>query len=208
MDGEKIIKDIEFATKLDFSWYYHAFLYKKANFQSMITQGIKCNKLLGNSDCSCTHNGKYFISLSKIVFSSKDNSAFRNFLEWPGFIIDDVRATKCIQVSSPTILGNTIFPIRFSSNFDEYQVYKIITPDKFIGLRCCLLAWYKSGKREYLENLRRMILDIYSLGLDLRIYDYSNWFEDGITEIDKDGYLDAFDELIVKSIKYEKEKVL
>ncbi len=53
-----------------------------------------------------------------------------------------------------------------------------------------------------------MILDIYSLGIDLCVYDYSNWLKTGITELDKDGYLDVSDELIEESIKYEKEKVL
>lgn len=196
MDGEKIIKDIECVSAIDMDWYYHAFLYRKDNFQNMITQGIKCNKLLGKKDCSYTHNGRYFISLSKIIFSSKYNSSFQNFFEWPSFIVGDIKATKCIQVSSPTILGNTIFPIRFSSNFDEYQAYRIIEPDRIAGLRCCLLNWYRNGLRAYLENIREMILSMREHGIELPIYDYSRFSERLAHVIDQNSYLDKCDVLI------------
>lgn len=207
MDGESIIKSIESTSQANLDWFYHAFFYKKDNFQSMITQGIKCNKLLGKKDCSGTYNGKYFISLSKIIISSKENSSFQNFLEWPGFIVNGIKATKCIQVSSPTILGNTIFPIRFSSNFDEYQSYQIVEPDRIIGLRCCLLNWYRKGLKTYLENIREMIFIMLEQGVELPIYDYSRFDGESAHVVNQDGYL-ASCGMLIENIIQEEQCVL
>lgn len=206
MSGEKLIDFIESPSVIDLAWYYHAFWYKPNNFSDMVTQGIKCNKILGKKDCYASHNGKYYISLSRIVQSSKDNSAFQNYFEWPSFIIDDIKATKCIQISEPIFLGNSIFPIRFSSNFDEYQAYKIITPDKYVGLRCSIMLWYQNGQKKHLENLREMILFLKSQRISLPIYDYTNWADLSIREINKDAYLEMCDDIIVEAEKIEKER--
>lgn len=208
MDAERIIRSMECQSSLDMKWYYHAFRYNEDYFLNMINQGIKCNKLLGKTSCDCTHNGRYFISLSKIVVASgKENSAFDNFLSWPGFIIDNIKATKCVQVSAPTILGDTLIPIRFSSNYDEYQAFKVIDPSKFVGLRCCLLSWYRSGKREYLENLKKMILALDSQNVDLRIYDYSRRDGTSVHVVDQDGYLTGCD-LLIDDLVQKEEQVL
>lgn len=142
------IKSIETPITRDFNWYYHGIPEDKDVIKNILSEGIKCRKLLGQKGAGS--NGKHFISLSKDIGVDEDMSAFHGFRRCTmNIIIDNIKTRRCINYFFFLhYLANTRFPVRFSGFHDEFQAYKIIEPDKFVGIQCPLYYWTKSYVEE------------------------------------------------------------
>lgn len=194
------IKAIETSQTRKTEWFYHAFLYKEKLFQEMTTQGIKCRKLMSKEFKeeyrSTGHNGNHYISLSKMETVESHNSSYLYYEERPAFIIDDIKVQKCTYAMDYGILEKTRWPFRHSGFLDEYQAYRIIRPDNFVGIRASILMWYQEDYRYYLESLKKMILFLQEHSIDIPIYDYSRAFDYRIHQINPEAYLKIFDSII------------
>lgn len=61
------------------------------------------------------------------------------------------------------MVRDTKFPIRFSGFPDEFQIYKIIEPDKFVGIQCPLYYWTKGYVEEgnykyFLDAFKNLVI--------------------------------------------------
>lgn len=134
------IEAIETPSIRSMDWYYHGILSAKADITDILTEGIKCAKLIGKSGYG--NNGRHYISLSKDIGALPKDSAFHGYRRCAAnIILDNIHPTKCVNAPFFEWLSPTRFPIRCSSVKDEFQMKEIITPDKFVGVQCALYYW-------------------------------------------------------------------
>lgn len=204
------IKSIETPSTRDLKWYYHGISEDTGAIENILSEGIKCRNLLGQKGGG--NNGKYFISLSKdIGIDEKSLSAFHDFRRCQmNIIIDNIKARRCIDYSPLLhLLANTRFPIRSSSFPDEFQIYEIIEPDKFVGIQCPLYYWTKGYEEEgthkyFLDALKNLIIVMKMLGSSLPLYDYSRLQGTSIHQINPNEFLAIYDGAIGKLTSEEK----
>lgn len=207
MESEDLIKAIENVVTRDQDWFYHAFFPEEKIFTSMLREGIKCRKLLTMSrEYEFGHNGNHYISLSKMETNDDWNSSYWYYEDKPAFVINGVKARKCTYFSEYTFLEMTRWPFRYSMFIDEYQAYKIITPDYFVGLRCSVLEWYQKNYEYYLKNLKQMIELMKEYNINLPIYDYTRAENLNVHLLDQDAYLELFDDIIDGLIRVRTKK--
>lgn len=205
------IESIETPCARDLNWYYHGTCKDIEGIKAILKEGIKCGYLLGQE--SNINNGRYFISLSKDIGAQKDHSSFYSYRTVINIIIDDIKAHKCIKYFSLLpYLGDTRLPIRFSGWDDEFQAYKIIEPDKFIGIQCPLYYWVKSyldggTTNWFLVNLKKLIIAMKALENTLPLYDYSRLDGTSVHQINPDRFLEIYDEEI-ESLTDEERRIL
>ncbi len=195
------IKSIETPSTRDLNWYYHGIPENPDDIKNILSEGIKCRGLISKKGTG--NNGKHFISLSKDIGFNENLSAFHGYRKCiMNIIIDDIKAKRCIKMSllPPFIplLSCTRFPIRFSGFPDEFQIYKKIEPDKFIGIQCPLYYW-ASGFEEggyyqyYLDNFKNLIFIMKLLESNLPLYDYSRLQDTSVHQINPDDFLEIYD---------------
>lgn len=203
------IKAIETKAPIQPEWFYHAFHYKDALFANMLTEGIKCRKLMTKEFKKeyphKGHNGNHYISLSKLELVSPEYSSFLYYHSKPAFIVNDINPIKCICSFDSSIFESTRWPIRYSGFRDEYQEYHQIPPEKLIGLRCSILEWKSGNYTYYLKSLKKMILFMKEHNITLPIYDYTRTSSYNAYLIAQDAYLELYDDMI-KSFEEEKSK--
>ena len=211
------IECIETTCTRDYNWYYHCIGNDVGRVENILTEGIKCRKRLGKKGGGC--NGKDFISLSKDICVDGVYSAFHSFRKWfASIIIDNIDAYKCIDVDFipvPIIhlLANTRLPIRFSGFHDEFQAYKIIEPDKYVGLQFPLYLCtkeYEESKNDifYLELLKNVIIVMKQFECRLPLYDYSRIQGNSVHQINLDDFLMVYDRKISNLTSEEKRLLL
>lgn len=198
MDFKEEIRRIEEQTERCDDWFYHAFFYSDDNFKDMLTQGIKSRRALHKkvSLWEAGHNGKHYISLSKLIPVSLEHSAYENYKYCFSFVLTGIEPIKCFKIGAPSFLANTILPIRFSATDDEYQMYKEILPDKFVGIRTILLSWYLSKDVNQLIMLKKIISVMKREGINLPIFDYSRGIKNSAHTINQDEFMNISDDLI------------
>lgn len=200
---EKVEK-IEIQATKNSEWYYHKFSFTDERFRNILDEGIKCRKLLGMR--SAGNNGKYYISLLKDLYDDSLNSGFNSFMNvCTSFIISDIEPIRCSVKMQDLyhLFAWSRIPLRGSGFIDEFQAYKMIIPDKFIGLQCPLYNWisemlderYTADFVDYLLALKDMIMIMKKLNFILPIYDYSRKNVNEVHLIDADAYLDICDDL-------------
>ena len=194
---EEIIS-IETPSTRDLNWYYHGIPEETGAIRNILCEGIKCRSLLGEKGTG--NNGNDFISLSKDVSADEKFSAFHTFREClMNIIIDNVEARKCIKYSSLLhLLANTKFPIRSSGFQDEFQAYRIITPDKFVGIQCPLYFWTKGFEEHgdykyFLDAFKNLLIIMKQIESRLPLYDYSRLQGTAIHQINSDDFLTIYD---------------
>ncbi len=200
---------IETPSFRDLDWYYHGIPEDTDKMMNILSEGIKSRSLLGQKGVGS--NGKYFISLSKDIGIEGDFSAFHGFRRClMNIIIDDIDAHKCVKyIPFLYLLANTRFPIRYSDFLDEFQVYEIIKPDKFVGIQCPLYYWAKdyqeAGNYKYfLEAFKNLIIAMKLLEIRLPLYDYSRLMGTSVHLINPDEFLLIYDRLIENLTSEEK----
>ena len=209
---EEIIS-IETLGTRDLNWYYHGIPEEAGAIKDILLEGIKCNNLLGKKGSG--NNGSYFISLSKDIGVDERVSSFHGFRECLiNIIIDNIEARKCINYSPLLhLLANTKFPIRSSGFRDEFQAYRIITPDKFVGIQCPLYYWAKGFEEDgnykrYLETFKNLIIIMKQIETELPLYDYSRLQGNNIHQINSDDFLTVYEEKIGELTCEEKRFLL
>lgn len=207
MEMVEKIKLIETSATRKPSWFYHAFFYSDDIFRDMIVNGLKSRKELHKKVpfWDSGHNGKYYISLSKIMPVPIEYSAYENYKNCFSIVLSGIKPIKCLKIGSPSILANTIVPIRFAATDDEYQIYNKVTTDKYVGIRTLLLQWYNSKDRKKLVNLKNVIAIMKNEGIELPIFDYSRGSGVNIHKVDKDEFMEISDDL-VDSISDDEDK--
>lgn len=189
-------------------WYYHAFLYEGKDFTDMVTGGIKCRKLLGDTSNNgknyIGNNGGHYISLSKMMFIPEKFSSYVYYINSPAFIIEGIRPLKCKYSFDSEILNSTILPFRTSSFYDEYQQFWKINRDSIVGLRSLVFKWYLENDKQSLEGLRDMIVIMKRFNFSIPVYDYSRMTGLNVMQLNTDEYLDKFDDILESS--YQKMK--
>lgn len=199
MDIEKLINLIEIPAYRSMDWYYHAFKNNEEVFIDIMTEGLKCRKLLNQTERKNTgHNGLYFISLGKNI-DNQFGSYYVNLMDKPSLIIDGISPIKCKGYYLYSIFHNTKIKLR-SGHKDEYQAFQKINPENIVGLQCSVYKWllddYYDIYRDYLTKLKKYIFIMRYLNIDLPIYDYSR--RDGmlVHEINSDAYLKLYNEIL------------
>ena len=192
------VKSIETPATRDLEWYYHGIPEETDAMKNILSEGIKCRSLLGKKGSG--NNGKYFISLSKDVGTPANISAFHGFRNGRmNIIIENINAHKCMAYFPPLhFLANTRFPIRFSGFPDEFQIYRRVKPDKFVGIQCPLYYWtegYEEGEhyKYFLEAFKNIIIAMKSLETSLPLYDYSRLQGTSVHQINPDEFLEIYD---------------
>lgn len=192
------VKSIETPSTRDLNWYYHGIHEEPETIKNILSEGIKCRNLLGQKGGGT--NGKYFISLSKDIGIDEEISAFHSFRRCiMNIIIDNIKACKCIDyLPFLHFLANTRFPLRSSGFPDEFQTYKIIEPDKFVGIQCPLYYWTKGYEEEgiykyFLDAFKNLIIFMKLLESNLPLYDYSRLQGTSIHQIDPNKFLEIYD---------------
>lgn len=193
------VKSIETPSIRDLKWYYHGIPGNTSVIKNILSEGIKCRNLLGQEGNG--YNGKHFISLSKDVGTDESYSIFHEYRQRGiNIIIDNIKARRCIEYNLhlPSILANTRFPIRFSVWTDEFQTYKIIEPDKFVGIQFPLYHWVKVFEEEGihkgdLDAFKNLIIVMKLLEISLPLYDYSRLQSTSIHQINPDEFIAIYD---------------
>ncbi len=209
------VKKIEVPEEKNPDWYYHHFHFLDEKFKNMLDEGLKCRKLLGQK--SSGNNGHYYISLIKDLGEDSLNSGFDGFMRvCTSFIISDIHPIKCsVKMQSLYhLFAWSRIPLRGSGFIDEFQAYKTITPDKFIGIQCPLYNWISEALDERyitdyttdLASLRDIIKIMRAYGKELPIYDYSRRSANEVHLIDSDAYLDVCDNWIDDVQKLSKRR--
>lgn len=174
------LKNIElFKTdiSIDNSWYYHDFGGDLDILANILDKGILCKKELGiKKNITNGYNGMYYISITK--YSEDPISIFKKLDSKPLIIISSkVKAIKT-HPSNNFIYEwscNTPLPFRTSSYSDEWQVYKKISPNMFIGIYYNLLKKLKySTKEKLLLELFQIVELLDHFKLDIPIIDGSD----------------------------------
>lgn len=182
MDFDNIINKIQDSkTPADINpeWYYHAFQGDLDSLEPILTEGLKCRKLRGIKTKDCSHNGIYYISLTKKIPGLNKNSIFKVLHTSPMLIIDNnINTIKTISNHSISFKGylsdylvNTKSSIRQSCWSDEYQAYKKIEPQHIIGIYFSILELLNKGDHLALTMLKEIISILDHLQLDLPIID-------------------------------------
>lgn len=203
------IESIETPSTRNLMWYYHAIHENIEDVKNILSEGIKCRKLLGQKGEGS--NGKYYISLSKDIGVQENISAFHGFRRCVmNVIIDNIKTYKCLDyLPILHLLDYSILPIRFSGFPDEFQIYKIIKPDKFVGIQCPLYYWTKgyeeNGNYKYfLDAFKNLIIIMKLINSNLPLYDYSRLQNTYVHQINVDGFLTIYDEAIENLTKEER----
>lgn len=207
------IISIETPSIRDLKWYYHAIPEEADAIKNIFSEGIKCRNLLGKKGTGS--NGNHFISLSKDIGIDESLSAFHSFRKCiMNIIIDDINTHKCVDyLPFLHLLANTRFPIRSSGFLDEFQTYRIIKPDKFVGIQCPLYFWIKGYEenRDYkyfLDSFKNLIIIMKLIERRLPLYDYSRLQGIYVHQINPDDFLTIYDEKIEKLNCKEKSLLL
>lgn len=202
------ISSIETPSTRDLNWYYHAIREKPDDIKNMLSEGIKCRKLLGRKGDG--NNGQYFISLSKDIGADESLSAFHDFRKSAmNIIIDNIEARRCYHFLFYPFLANTRFPVRFSGFPDEFQTYKMIEPDKFVGVQCPLYYWIECYEEDeiykyFLDAFKDLIIVMKLLESSFPLYDYSRLQGTSVHQINPDEFLLIYDESIGELTNEEK----
>lgn len=195
MDLTKEIASIETPSTRSLDWYYHSFPEQETIFTSILTEGIKCRHLINKEGSG--NNGKYYISLTKDIGVDYGASAFYSFMKCcTSMIVDNIKTRKCINTYLFHFLANTAIPIRCSGWEDEFQAYKIIEPDKFVGIQCPLYYWSANDHKYYLEQLKKLIIVMKTLEISLPLYDYTRHQGTRVHTINPDAYLELYENKI------------
>lgn len=133
------------------NWYYHGTNINENNFESFITNGILCPKLLKNSD-----DDYQFVFVSKNM--DVKMSSYKNYIIYPRFVISDyLKAVKYDSSFIKKILYNKFVLPKFTTLFDdEFQVYKKIPPELIIGIGYdinYLISKYPANKKIIFQQL-------------------------------------------------------
>lgn len=181
-----IIDEIEETSKINLNWFYHSTYYARSKYSSILTEGIKCNKLL-KKPSSGRYNGKYYISLSKITIP--DNICFLFYTtDKPSFIITNIEPIKCEGISEYEKYIDTK-NIRHIGNYDgEYQYYYFIDKNYIKGIVYNLFDSFKYNTFDFqkIKNLLDLIDLLEILNIDIPIYDYSRRNKTLVHEINKE----------------------
>ena len=209
---EEIIS-IETPSTRDLNWYYHGIPEETGAIKNILSEGIKCRNLLGKKGTGV--NGKHFISLSKDIGIDESFSAFHGFRRCVmNIIIDNIKSCKCIDyLPFLHLLANTRLPIRSSGFADEFQAYRIIKPDKFVGIQCPLYYWTKgyeeNGDYKYfLDAFKNLLIIMKLIETRLPLYDYSRLQGTSIHQINSDDFLTIYDGKIGELTCEEKRLLL
>lgn len=210
-----VLKAIELPATKNPIWYYHSFYFEKNRFEDMITDGIKCRKLLGLK--ASGNNGHHYISLVKDLGVNGQEYGFDDFMESStSFIISGINPVRCSTIMFPFfhLLANTSISLRSSGWKDEFQEYLKICPDKYVGIQCPLYNWINTALDERyiidithdLKNLKSIIEILREYEIVLPIYDYSRRDGESVHLINQDKYLDKYDGVLeeVKSLTKSK----
>lgn len=182
-----IIDEIEEKCQINLNWFYHSTYYDKSKYISILTEGIKCNELLG-SPREGRYNGKYYISLSKITIP--DNKCFFTYTtDTPSFIINGIEPIKCENIAEYWEYVNTKDLRRIGHYDEEYQYYYFIQNTYIKGivydLLGCFIKQNELNKRK-IEKLLEIISLLEELDIDIPIYDYSRRDKMLVHEINKE----------------------
>lgn len=184
-------KDIEFVNK---DWFYHASIYEREKYESILTKGILSNVARDGLIRSKNGgwNGKFYISVVKRDVDGNNTileSAWYNVLYTsPKFIISD--KVKALKARSPYMYSYTFsssfIPIRNSMYKDEWHIFYKVKEEDIIGIVYNLSDQFNSyfKDEDYFNNLLEIVKILNKLGLDIPIYDYVSF-----KEINKDKCL-------------------
>lgn len=169
MENKDIITYIEDKNiKIENNWFYHGTPFCRDKYQKILKEGILSPKLQSDR-----------ISSYEYVFVSKatDNkySFFNYYSMNPLFIVDGrIKAISTYDGFIKKILYNGYHGIKFTSMFEEYQVYNKIEPKDIIGILFNLeknISNYHN-KKYYLEILYELTILLKDNNIDLPIIDY------------------------------------
>lgn len=196
--GIDIIDKIEEKCEIDLDWFYHSVYYDRIKYLSILSEGIKCNKLLNSPGCG-RYNGKYYISLSKLTVP--DNVCYLYYTtDRPSFIIDDIEPIKCRNIAEYQQYIDTRDPRRIGNFEDEYQYYYFIKSTYIKGIVYNLLECFIKRDNRFNTLKIRQLLDLINLleELDVKIpiYDYSRRDKALVHKINKEKLKYYFKELI------------
>lgn len=169
-----LVDEIEIPCVIDLNWYYHSVYYNHDRYVSIMTEGIKCNKLLKGVS-SGVYNGLYYISLSKITIP--DNICFLYYSSIkPSFILSGIDPIKCVNIEEYEQYIDTKDPRRMGNYEGEYQYYYFIDHSHIEGIVYNLLEKEQTKTRHEEDPIVQLqcidsLLD--ELGLDIPVYDYS-----------------------------------
>lgn len=189
------IDEIEENCEINLNWFYHSTYYEKNKYTSILTEGIKCRKLL-NQPGAGRYNGKYYISLSKITIPDNKTFLFYTF-DKPSFIIDNIDPIKCKNTTDYEKYIYTKDPRRMGNYYGEYQYYYLIKPEYIKGIVYNLFE-YTTGliHKTKLKDFLDLINLLETLNINIPIYDYSRRNETLAHKIDKE------------KVKYYKKDIL
>lgn len=183
-----IIDKVEEKREINLDWFYHSTYYNKDKYLSILTEGIKCNKLLNKTGVG-RYNGKYYISLSKITIP--DNVCFLYYATGvPSFIIDGIEPIECHKINEYCKYIDTKDPRRMGNYADEYQYYYLIKNTYIKGIVYNLLDCFNKRNNKFneieIKNLLELIDLLEQLECNIPIYDYSRRDKVLVHEINKD----------------------
>lgn len=216
MNEKELFEYLEISARRELDWYYHSFYFEQERFEDMITDGIKCRKLLGLD--ATGNNGHHYISLVKDLGIDDQDYGFDSFMKSStSFIISGINPVRCSTAMFPLfhLFAKTSISLRGSGWKDEFQEYLKICPDKYVGIQCPLYNWVKDFMNERyicdisrdLINLKNIITILREYGRELPIYDYSRKDGENVHLIDQDRYLDKCDDMVVEAKRLMKSKI-
>lgn len=172
--SNNIIDKFEEECLISLDYFYHSTDYNKHKYKSILTDGIKCNKLLNNF-WGGTYNGLYYISLSKITIP--DNECFLSYSKnRPSFIISGISPIKCEDNDSYEYYIYTEDSRRTGID-DEYQYYYFIKNTYIVGivynLYDCFIENGNCFSKKSLKNCLELINLLDEINIKMPIYDYS-----------------------------------
>lgn len=185
-----IIDEVEEKCEINLDWFYHSTYYRQQKYTNILTEGIKCNELLGNPGCG-RYNGRYYISLSKITIP--DNICFLFYsTDTPSFIIDGIDPIKCEGIAEYEKYVNTKDPRRMGNYDEEYQYYYFIQNNHIKGIVYDLLDSFITRENKFnewkIKNLLELISLLEELKINIPIYDYSRRDNTLVHEINKEKF--------------------
>lgn len=154
---------------IDYDNYLHSCSYYSLKY--LLENGILCNKMISSLKKG-HYNGKYYPSIMKYLkeYCNKTDYAYKYRIEDPMIIIDkNIKTIKSdINNSFYELFKNTRFPFRNSEWLDEYQVYKKICRDNFLGIN------YNFSLTGNIEILKYICHLLNELKMDIPVVDYES----------------------------------